>query len=124
MGAPIVHFEILAEDSAAMARFYGELFDWQISTDNPMQYGVVAREDNLNADGIGIGGGVAAAPPGTARLVTVYAEVPDVEAALARAEALGGTRLLGPETPMAGLTVGQFTDPEGNVLGVIQADAP
>jgi uncharacterized protein len=61
-------------------------------------YGVVQREGNVNADGVGIGGGIASAPtPDYAGHVTFYVEVPDVEAALARAEGLGGTRLFGPE---------------------------
>ncbi len=37
-----------------------------------MRYGVVAREDNLNADGIGIGGGVSAGPDGYPGHVTIY----------------------------------------------------
>jgi len=47
--------------------------------------------------------------------------VPDVEAALQRAESLGGTRVMGPKTIMEGLTLGQFRDPEGNVVGLTQA---
>ena len=44
--------------------------------------------------------------------------VPDVEAALQQAERLGGTRVLGPEGTPGAVVVGQFTDPEGNLLGV------
>jgi uncharacterized protein len=47
--------------------------------------------------------------------------VPDVEAALAKAEQLGGARVMGPdEVPGAGVVLGQFTDPEGHMIGVIQ----
>jgi uncharacterized protein len=48
-------------------------------------------------------------------------EVPDVEASLAQAESLGGTRMMGPEQPMEGLEIGLFSDPEGHVIGVIRA---
>ena len=48
-----------------------------------------------------------------------YVGVPDVEAALQKAESLGGTRRMGPEqAPGTGLVVGHFTDPEGNLIGV------
>ena len=47
-----------------------------------------------------------------------YVAVPDVEAALAKAESLGGKRLMGPERAPSGLVVGHFTDPEGNLVGV------
>ena len=53
--------------------------------------------------------------------MTVYVEVPDVEAALADAERLGGTRMMGPDQPMEGLEIGLFTDPEGHVIGVIRS---
>ena len=48
-----------------------------------------------------------------------YIEVPDVEAALAKAESLGGTRLMGPEEVMDGLVLGHFHDPEGHLVGVV-----
>jgi predicted enzyme related to lactoylglutathione lyase len=46
--------------------------------------------------------------------------VPDVEAALQKAEGLGGERVMGPETIMGGLTLGQFKDPEGHVIGLVE----
>lgn len=42
----------------------------------------------------------------------------DVEAALQRAESLGGIRQMGPSRSPTGLVVGHFTDPEGNLVGV------
>ncbi|WP_198412176.1 VOC family protein [Mycetocola zhujimingii] len=43
----------------------------------------------------------------------------DVEEALAHAERLGGTRVLGPaQNPSGALAVGHFADPEGNLMGV------
>ena len=41
-----------------------------------------------------------------------------MEAALRKAESLGGTRVMGPEGRPGTLVVGQFTDPEGNLVGV------
>jgi uncharacterized protein len=120
MGQPVVHFEIMGTDMKALRAFYSDLFGWEVNADNPMDYGVVDRESNVNADGVGIGGGIAAMPDGEQGFVTVYIEVPDVEAALAKAESLGGTRLMGPEEPMEGLEIGLFADPEGHPVGVLK----
>jgi predicted enzyme related to lactoylglutathione lyase len=119
MGQPVVHFEIVGKDGAKLQSYYSELFGWEIDSNNPMSYGIVQREGNTNADGAGIGGGVAAGPEGYDGHVTFYIEVPDVEAALAKAESLGGSRTMGPAEVMEGLTIGQFADPEGHVIGVV-----
>ena len=58
MGQPVVHFEVIAQDAEKLHGYYSELFGWEIDADNPVNYGIVAREGNTNADGIGIGGGV------------------------------------------------------------------
>jgi uncharacterized protein len=119
MGQAVVHFEIAGKDGKKLQEYYAELFDWNIDADNEFGYGIVAREDNTNADGIGIGGGISSGPEGYEGHVTFYVEVPDVEAALAKAESLGGTRVMGPDEVMQGLTIGLFTDPEGHVIGVM-----
>ena len=118
MGQAVVHFEIVGKDAAKLQSYYSELFGWKINADNPMNYGMVDREANLNAGGIGIGGGVGGGPEGYSGHVTVYVEVPDVEAALGKAEALGGTRMMGPEQVTEGVEIGMFTDPEGHVVGL------
>ncbi len=119
MGQPVVHFEIMGSDGEKLRSYYSELFGWEIDANNPMNYGVVQRDDNLTPDGIGIGGGVGQAPEGYDGHVTFYAGVDDVEAALAKAETLGGTRMMGPETVMEGVVIGLFQDPEGNTVGVV-----
>jgi predicted enzyme related to lactoylglutathione lyase len=120
MGRPVLHFEIIGKDGDRLRSYYSELFDWDIDASNPMSYGVVDRESNTNEDGIGIGGGVAGGPEGYEGHVTIYVEVPDVEAALAKAEELGGKRVMGPDPVMEGLVIGQFTDPEGHLIGVMR----
>ena len=120
MGRPVVHFEVVGKDAKALQSFYADIFEWDIDANNPMDYGIVQREGNTNADGVGIGGGIAAGPPGYEGHVTFYVAVPDVEAALAKAESLGGTRMMGPEEVMEGLVIGLFTDREGHVVGVMR----
>jgi predicted enzyme related to lactoylglutathione lyase len=124
MGQPIVHFEITGRDPAGLRSFYGELFEWEFDTNAPVaeeiseagNYGFV--DCNTTPDGTGIPGGVGggAAYPGH---VIFYVGVPNVEAALQKAESLGGKRQLGPnKNPGADLVVGHFTDPEGHLIGV------
>ena len=119
MGQPVVHFEVIGKDAGKLQSYYSELFGWEFDTDNPMNYGVVPRDGNTSEDGIGIGGGVGTGPEGYDGHVTFYVAVPDVEAALAKAESLGGSRIMGPDEVMDGLVLGLFTDPEGHVIGVV-----
>ena len=121
MGHPVIHFEVTGKDGAGLASFFSVLFGWEIDTNNPMNYGPVSRDGNVTADGVGIGGGVGQAQPGSPGLVTFYVGVPDVEASLAKAESLGGKRLFGPApVPGTPIVLGQFTDPEGHVIGLMQ----
>jgi predicted enzyme related to lactoylglutathione lyase len=121
MGQPVVHFEITGKDAKKLQSYYSELFGWEIAADNPMSYGLVTREGNVNAEGVGIGGGISAGPEGYPGHVTFYIAVPDVEAALAKAESLGGSRMMGPEKVMEEIEIGLFTDPEGHLVGVVKA---
>jgi predicted enzyme related to lactoylglutathione lyase len=120
MGQPVVHFEIIGTDGKRLQDYYSELFGWEIDADNPMNYGMVAREGNVSSEGVGIGGGVGTGPEGYGGHVMFYIEVPDVEAALAKAESLGGLRVMGPETIMDQIEMGHFTDPEGHLIGVVR----
>lgn len=121
MGQPVVHFEIVGKDADKLKSYYSDLFGWEFDSKNPMNYGVVQREGNTNTDGVGIGGGVGPGPEGYPGHVTFYVEVPDVGAALAKAESLGGTRMMGPDKPMEGLEIGLFNDPEGHVVGLVKS---
>ena len=123
MGQPVVHFEIIGKDPAKLRGYFGELFGREFDVPSPVSeavsdpasYGFVNRM--TTSDGTGIPGGVGGGPGYEAHAV-FYVAVPDVEAALARAESLGGKRLMGPERAPSGLVVGHFTDPEGNLVGV------
>jgi uncharacterized protein len=120
MGRPVVHFEVVGRDGEKLQSYYAELFDWKVDASNEMKYGLVDRQENLNSEGTGIGGGIGQGPEDYEGHVTFYVEVPSVEESLAKAESLGGTRLMGPETIMGRLVLGQFKDPEGNVIGLIE----
>ena len=121
MGQAVVHFEVVGKDGEKLQRYYAELFGWNVNADNPMQYGMVDAKDNTSMTGDnGIGGGIGQGPDGYEGHVTFYVAVPDVEQALQKAESLGGTRVMGPETIMDMVELGQFKDPEGNVIGLVK----
>ena len=120
MGQPVVHFEVIGKDGEKLQSFYSDLFGWQIDTDNEMNYGIVKREENQNADGIGIGGGIGPAQEGSDGWVTFYVETDDVEAGLQKAESLGGTRVMGPMDVPGGPQLGFFNDPEGHMVGLVK----
>lgn len=124
MGQPVVHFEIIGCDPAGLRDFYRSMFDWEFDTSGPVvpavaeagSYGFVEPSTNSTGTGIpgGVGGGAGHEPH-----ALFYVGVPDVEAALVQAEELGGVRRWGPEqSPGRDLIVGQFIDPEGNLIGV------
>jgi predicted enzyme related to lactoylglutathione lyase len=119
MGSPVVHFEVVGRDGGKLQGYYAELFGWKMDADNPMNYALVEPEES--STGNSIAGGIGQGPEGYEGHVTFYVEVPDVEAALQKADELGGTRVMGPETIMEGLTLGQFRDVEGNLVGLTQA---
>jgi predicted enzyme related to lactoylglutathione lyase len=120
MGRPVVHFEVMGKDADALRSFYADLFEWKIDASNPMNYGMVDAGDNApGAAGTqGIAGGIGQMPEGHDGYATFYVDVDDVEAALQKAESLGGTRVMGPDNVMEGLTIGLFTDPEGHLVGL------
>jgi uncharacterized protein len=119
MGQPVVHFEVLGKDPDKLRSYYSELFGWEFGDPiGPTSYTLVER--NTNPEGVGIRGGVGGVPDGYEGHVSFYVEVPDVAAALEKAESLGGTRLMGPmEVPDGSVEIAQFSDPQGHVLGLV-----
>lgn len=123
MGQPVVHYEIIGNDPGTLRGYYGELFGWEFDTSSPVSeevsepdnYGFV--DGNRAGDGTGIPGGVGGGA-GYGSYVIFYVGVPDVEAALEKAESLGGKRVMGPARAPSGLVVAHFTDPEDNLIGL------
>jgi predicted enzyme related to lactoylglutathione lyase len=124
MGQPVVHFEVIGKDPGQLRSYYGDLFGWEFDTSGsvselvsePGNYGFV--QPDTATGGVGIPGGVGGGPNYAAHVI-FYVGVADVEAALQRAESLGGTRRMGPDrAPGRDLVVAHFTDPEGNLIGL------
>ncbi len=115
MTHPVMWFEVLGTDGGKLRRFYGDLFGWTFDVLPQVNYGVVKT-----GDARGIMGGVGQTFPGTRSWVTFYTETPDVTASLAKVEALGG-RVIMPRTALPDVILGVFEDPEGHVLGLVEA---
>jgi predicted enzyme related to lactoylglutathione lyase len=113
MGRPVVHFEIGGRDRAKSAEFYGELFGW-----TTQEMGEASMIDT--GAGSGIPGHFSALGHEPFHYVTVYVDVEDVAASLAKAESLGGKTLIPPvEIPRG--TFAWFHDLDGNVIGLWHA---
>ena len=128
MSQPVVHFEVIGKDPERLRTYFSELFGWKFDTPSP-----VAPEDlrtrKLRIPGsrhrrgrVGIEG--RRRRPGLRSHAVFYVGVPDVEAALQRAEYLGRHSGDGPATSPNGLVIGHFTDPEGTLIGVAGVARP
>lgn len=113
MGRPVVHFEINGKDVAKLQKFYGDLFDWKIDANNPMNYGLVDTQSQG-----GINGGIGQSDDGPS--VRFYIEVDDLQAYVDKAEKLGGKVLMPPED-LGMVQIAMFSDPEGNQIGLVKS---
>jgi predicted enzyme related to lactoylglutathione lyase len=114
MGNKVIHFEVTGKDGPALQRFYSEVFDWSLDTNNPGGYGML-RDESPD----GIGGGIGATRDGSDGLVTFYVQADDPAGVLRRVEERGG-RVLMPLTEVAPeTTIALFADPEGHVIGLM-----
>ena len=113
MPNPVIHWEITGKDAPKLQQFYTDLFGWNVDSNNPINYGLV---DTQTEDGIN--GGIAQEQELATR-VTVYVQVDDLQAYLDKAESLGGKTILPPTVIPDTVTLAMFTDPEGNIMGMV-----
>jgi hypothetical protein len=119
MASKLVHWEICGPDAGALKEFYGDLFGWEF--ESPEGFGGYHM---TSAEQTGLGGAVGEVNPSDTDLtayVTVYLEVADIDAHLARIEAAGG-RTVKPRTVIPGMvTYAMFGDPGGNLIGLVES---
>ena len=124
MGNPVVHFELVGPDPARLRAFYSQMFGWNAPAGAPVaeripsvqtEYSFIPPPDDASPAAGGLDGG-----PGYANHANIfYVGVPDVNAALAKAEELGADVALAPQrNEGGGVTVAHFRDPAGNLVGV------
>jgi predicted enzyme related to lactoylglutathione lyase len=102
-GPSVVFFDIAGPDKAKLKAFYASNFSWHIGGDGAI------RTSGLN-------GVLRQDPPEK----ILYIGVPDLDAAIAKVKATGGTI----ETPKLPAPTGEtfvlFRDPAGNRMGLVQ----
>jgi predicted enzyme related to lactoylglutathione lyase len=115
-----VHFEILAEDPAKLATFYGSVFGWEIA-----DWGGGEQTYWLATNGSDTGPGINGAFMGREldQAVINTLEVHSLAEATSTIEAAGGKVVHGPnEVPGVG-THAYFADPEGILFGVMESSS-
>lgn len=113
MANPIVYFEIVGKDKAALEDFYLAAFDWQLTP--------AGDRYSHASPGEGINGGIGLAMGGGPGYATFYVEVESIDDTLTRVESRGGRRILEPQQMPNGPLIALCADPEGHVVGLIQA---
>ena len=112
MKNPICYFVINVYKPKAARVFYQKLFGWKIGKlDKEMHFAEISKTGRQ-----GIGGGIAGT---NSRGVTMYVQVKDIEATLAKAKKLGGkvTRKIMDIPGWARIC--WFRDPAGNEIGLM-----
>ena len=116
MGAPVVHFEIIGKDGKKLQSFFSEIFDWDIDADNPINYGLISKQNDT-----GIGGGIGDTEDGPG-YATFYIEVDDPQATLDKIVSLGGSIVVPVTTIPDMVTFALFNDPEGHLIGLVKSE--
>jgi uncharacterized protein len=127
MDHTVVHFEIPADDPERAAKFYRELFGWNIQkwegSAAPEYWTVstVPQDAKGHPARPGVNGGVMRRLHPKQTPVN-YVGVESVDEFTRKAERLGAERVM-PKTPVKGMGwFAQFKDPEGNVFAIWQPD--
>ena len=101
---PVVHFEIGCRDLAATKDFYQKMFDWPIN-------------EQFQISEAGIAGHLVSLGHEPQHYTMFYLQVDDVAQAIAKAESLGGKKIVGPISIPTG-TFAWIMDTQENTLGL------
>lgn len=113
MARPVVWFEILGQHGDSLNGFYAEVLGWSFDARLPSPTPPGTRVPGW-AGALRRAGRVPSAPPWW---VTFYSPVADLDAAIARARALG-SRVLVPPTRHGDTVIAVVSDPQGHPVGL------
>jgi uncharacterized protein len=113
MSAPIMQWQIVTANPDSLGKFYNELFGWTVSANNALGYREVASGN--------VKGGFWPAPPGAPSFVQLFVGVPDVEASVAKATALGAKVIVPVTTLPDGDVMAVVADPMGVTFGLMRS---
>ena len=123
---PVIHFEMPAEDTERIRKFYENAFGWQTTLLGPeagdfvLAFTIETDEETRMPKKRGAinGGFYKKTEPDQRTRLTILVE--DIQEAIKKVESAGGT-LLGEVQEMPGVGLfALFTDPEGNLLTLNQ----
>lgn len=115
----VIHFEIPADDPDRAVKFYSEVFGWKITKwTGPTDYWLVTTGEGNP----GIDGGLLRRPhPGMSTVNTI--DVASLDEACRTITEKGG-KVVAPKMAIPGVGyLAYCNDPEGNMFGIMQADA-
>jgi predicted enzyme related to lactoylglutathione lyase len=116
----VTHFEIYAENTAGLAQFYRELFDWKIEKTAGVDYFRI----QTGPPGVpGIGGGLLNRPIPGPRSWVHYVLVDSIDQTIERVQGLGGKLVRAKAAVPKTAWYAVLEDPEGNMFAVYQHDA-
>ncbi len=110
----IVHFEISSKDRDEMKKFYGEVFGWEFTDYDSMNY------TTFTAEGGSPGGFNPITAENPAGTITPYINTPDIAETIKQIKAAGCEVVMDPmEIPTVG-HYSMFRDPSGNLMALLQ----
>lgn len=112
---PVVHWEIMGPDAAATVAFYKSLFDWELQGPPGFEEYQMVAEDSMP-----VGGAVGSGSEEMPSYVTIYVSVDSIDDTLAAVEAAGGSTVTPRTTIPEMVTYALFSDPAGNVVGLVE----
>ena len=115
----VTHFEISAEKPEKVISFYEKAFNWRFEKwGGPMEYWMIMTGDEKKP---GIDGGLKMRDEmGTNTVNTI--DVVDIDESIENVTKNGG-KITVPKMAIPGVGwIAYFTDPQGNVFGVMQSD--
>lgn len=115
MKHPVIRWQLLSRQPELAEAFYTELFEWDCDADNPLGF----RELRSGGEK-GIDGGIWPAPEADRAFVQLFIAVDDVDAHIARAEALGAKVVIPKQALPGGEEMAVITDPEGVPLALMR----
>jgi predicted enzyme related to lactoylglutathione lyase len=120
MPNPVIRWQIVSPEPDVAARFYQQLFGWDLPTANAMGY----RELKTGAiPAAPVDGGIWPAPPGQGPFVQLFIEVADVDASATKAQSLGAKVIVPTSILPDGDTMAVLTDPTGLPFGICRIKA-
>ena len=119
MNNRVVHFEIPCDNPEKTMDFFKEVFGWTFKQFGSEQYWFASTGDE-NSPGIN-GGFLKKRDPKMPLANSIHVE--DIDEAIKKIEKAGGDVIV-PKKPVPNVGwIGFFTDPDGNVHGILQYDS-